>query len=224
MNKIPSDMLPGTIHKTNNYGSIEIVEYKSSMLVEVRFLDTGTVTVSMSHNIRNGRVMDRMLPSINGVGYVGIGDFETGKSGSPNLAYTKWRNMLERCYPSRNNNKNKSYDNCTVCEEWHNFQNFAKWFYDNYPSGGGEWHLDKDIKHPGNRVYSPDNCTFVSGYENIMDSNSKRMYERKFISPNGDIVKVVNVSEFCRDNNLSRYHINSVYNGNRKHHKGWKKG
>ena len=51
---------------------------------------------------------------------------------------------------------------CSVYEGWHNFQNFAKWYEDNYYEIEEEqMHLDKDILVKGNKVYSPDTCVFV---------------------------------------------------------------
>jgi len=49
-----------------------------------------------------------------------------------------------------------------VCEEWRNFQNFAKWFEKNYKNEIMEkWQLDKDILVKRNKVYSPETCAFV---------------------------------------------------------------
>lgn len=69
--------------------------------------------------------------------------------------------MLGRCYDDTKA-KHKSYENCTVCEEWHNFQNFAKWYEENYYEIKDErMELDKDILIKGNKVYSPETCVFV---------------------------------------------------------------
>ena len=48
------------------------------------------------------------------------------------LAYKYWCSMMERGYSYDFKNKHKNYINVYVCEEWHNFQNFAEWFYKNY--------------------------------------------------------------------------------------------
>lgn len=42
--------------------------------------------------------------------------------------------MLQRCY----NNKQLSYFDCEVCDEWLCFQNFAKWYEENYYEIEGE--------------------------------------------------------------------------------------
>lgn len=67
--------------------------------------------------------------------------------------------MLRRCYDKEFQLKNKSYQGCTVCEEWHNFQNFAEWFYQNYFDGAC---LDKDLLCCGNKTYSPDKCCLIT--------------------------------------------------------------
>ena len=70
--------------------------------------------------------------------------------------------MLKRCYDPYYINKKPTYINCYVCEEWHNFQNFAEWFYENYYTIKNEvMHLDKDILYKGNKFYSPQTCCFV---------------------------------------------------------------
>lgn len=48
---------------------------------------------------------------------------------------------------------------CSVVKEWLSFTTFEKWFTDSYVEG---WKLDKDILVPGNRVYGPETCVFVT--------------------------------------------------------------
>ena len=57
--KIPEDMIAGTIHKTNNYGDLEIVRYVKCTEIEVKFISTGYSTCTQSSHIRRGSVMDR---------------------------------------------------------------------------------------------------------------------------------------------------------------------
>ena len=80
-----------------------------------------------------------------------------------------WRSMLQRCYMQ--NESQKTYIGCSVVNEWHNFQNFAKWFELNWPKDGGLYELDKDIKVKGNKTYGPDFCLFVTKQENLSDKS-----------------------------------------------------
>ena len=82
--------------------------------------------------------------------------------------------MGKICY--KNPSKNRKYKDCKVCEEWHNFQNFAKWFDENYYEIGNEkmW-LDKDILFKDNKIYSPKNCIFVPNRINILFIKSDKL-------------------------------------------------
>lgn len=52
------------------------------------------------------------------------------------------------------------YAGVSVCEEWHNFQNFAKWFYEQ-KSFHLNWELDKDLVNGSSKYYSPENCCLL---------------------------------------------------------------
>ena len=77
--------------------------------------------------------------------------------------------MLKRCYSKKCQKKQPAYKGCIVCEEWHNFQNFAKWYEENYYDVDGErMCLDKDILVKHNKIYSPDTCIFVPETINLL--------------------------------------------------------
>jgi len=70
--------------------------------------------------------------SVFSVGYLCDGENRTKANGKLTEKYTKWYSMIRRCY-SENYQKDKpSYIECTAIEEWHNFQNFCKWYDKNY--------------------------------------------------------------------------------------------
>lgn len=71
--------------------------------------------------------------------------------------YARWQNMLKRCYITHLS-KDKSYNDCSVCDEWLLFSNFKAWMLDQDWVGKC---LDKDILKQGNKIYSPDHCLFV---------------------------------------------------------------
>lgn len=73
-------------------------------------------------------------------------------------SYTNWRGMLKRCYCSAYIKKFPTYIDCTVCDEWLDFREFKKWHDTNYFD---EAVLDKDISVQGNKIYSPEYCSYV---------------------------------------------------------------
>jgi hypothetical protein len=74
--------------------------------------------------------------------------------------YANWHGMLRRCYSEEYQMTRPTYAGCTVAPEWHKFSNFKAWHnQQNYTEG---LELDKDIIYPGNKVYGPDKCVYVS--------------------------------------------------------------
>ena len=96
------------------------------------------------------------------VGYNTKETYKSTENGKKTKCYQTWQNMLMRCYDEKFHARKPAYIGCKVCEEWHNFQNFAKWYEENYYEIEGErMHLDKDILVKGNKIYSPQTCVFV---------------------------------------------------------------
>lgn len=73
--------------------------------------------------------------------------------------YLKWVNLLNRCYSDKYHKTRPTYKNCSVCEEWLTFSNFAEWM--NQQDWEGK-HLDKDLLKPNNREYGPETCCFIN--------------------------------------------------------------
>lgn len=70
--------------------------------------------------------------------------------------------MIRRCYDPYIINENLAYKDVIVCKEWHSFQNFARWYEENYYEVDGEkMHLDKDVLVRNNKIYSPNTCVFA---------------------------------------------------------------
>lgn len=166
----------GSVWESKSYGKFKIVEYFDYYNVKVKFLFTGFVTRANSSSIRAGSVKDKLLPSVHGVGFVGDGEFRPSHNGMHTKPYILWICMLQRCYSHKCSIKNPTYKDCTVCDEWHNYQNFASWYKENYPTDGKCYQLDKDMKVIGNKVYSPDTCMFVSQVVNVftIDAGASR--------------------------------------------------
>ena len=87
--------------------------------------------------------------------------------------YQRWKGMLRRCYSRAEHAKHPNYKECSVVKDWHSFMNFRSWMASQAWKGK---HLDKDILFPGNKVYGPDSCVFVSAEVNTLlnDCSSSR--------------------------------------------------
>lgn len=206
------------MHSSTNSGQFKITRYDGHSKVEIEFLNTGFKLKSNRNVVSAGQVKDRLNPSVHGVGFIGVGEFKTAKNGNRTKAYATWKQMLQRCYSEKYHARQPTYESCEVCYEWKNYQIFCAWFYENYPAEDGRWQLDKDIINEGNKIYSPDNCKFVTARENSIHSST---YDRKIRSPEGEIIEFRNVSEFCLSRKLSRKSIGNVLLGKRSEYEGW---
>lgn len=155
----------------NSFGSEMIItRYKNNKDIDVYFPKYDWTAFNVQYGqFTKGEIKCPYEPRLCNIGYQGEGSYESEFGKNYNKAYRAWRNMIERCYNKKIQSRQKAYIGCTVCDEWHNFQNFAEWFYDNYYEIPGEvMYLDKDILTKGNKIYSPDNCTFVSNRINVL--------------------------------------------------------
>ena len=87
--------------------------------------------------------------------------------------YNTWFRMLHRAYSPKFHARQPTYIGVTVCEEWRSFMAFRAWMMEQDWEGK---QLDKDILVPGNKVYSPQTCAFVTQEVNSLlnDHASKR--------------------------------------------------
>lgn len=80
--------------------------------------------------------------------------------------YRTWRCMLERCYSASFQRRRPTYLGCSVCPCWHRFSVFRSWVI---CQDWADKCLDKDILKPGNKIYEPDSCVFISrGLNNFL--------------------------------------------------------
>lgn len=143
-----------------NY-KIEIIEYFGKYNCTIQFEDDTIIKCLQYNHIKTGNIKNPNHKSVCDVGYIGIGKYKARAQNKLTDYYTSWQNMLIRCYKD-SQEKRLTYKDVLVCEEWHNFQNFAEWYEKNRkPYVDDKWHLDKDILLKGNKVYSPETCCFV---------------------------------------------------------------
>lgn len=142
------------------YGRYKVEAYLGQDKYLVKFYNGYTVEV-VSQQIKYDSVYNPYHPKIHGVGYKGCGVYSSAEKGRKEgtKLYSTWGNMLKRCYsPEYKEYHLYGGKGVSVCKNWHNFQNFAKWYEENVPE---KWHMDKDILVDGNLIYSESTCIGV---------------------------------------------------------------
>lgn len=156
----------GERHLTKEGYWVKIVGCDGNCNFSIEFEDGVRLNGKTYQNIKNGEIKNPYHPSVCGVGYNGIGIHIANKR---NKVYSVWGNLLKRCYNKKQQLKQPTYKGCTVATEWHNFQNFAEWYHNNYNLEPiKSWHLDKDILVKGNKIYSPETCCIVPREINVL--------------------------------------------------------
>ena len=169
--------------KNNNFGSkMTITRYKNANDIDVYFEEYNwTAKNKDMRNFNAGRIKCPYEPRLYGVGYIGEGKYKMSEGCIKTKAYNTWRAMIERCY-NKNKHDRPTYDECTVCNEWHNFQNFAEWHEENYYEIDNEkMCLDKDIMIKNNKIYSPETCIFVPNRINVLFTKRQNKRGKTFI-------------------------------------------
>lgn len=150
----------GQINK-NRFGTeMKIIDYKTVGDITVEFLDDYHYTTHTRYtSFKNGQVSNPYDKTVHGIGYLGDGPYGAGADNK--RMYTVWQDIIRRCY-FPNIDKQNGYLGCSMVEEWHNFQNFAKWYCENsYEIDGEKLHIDKDLLCFNNKIYGPNTCILV---------------------------------------------------------------
>lgn len=158
----------GEVSYTKNGTKATIIEYVGSKKVLVEFNDKYKYQYWTSYgNFQRGQLTNPYeCRGKDGLGFIGVGEYN---SKDHKVAYAKWRAMLQRCINPMADKSTESYVECEVCNEWMNFQNFAKWYYENeYHCNNEPLCVDKDILIHGNKIYSPDTCILVPQRINLL--------------------------------------------------------
>ncbi|UGO46092.1 HNH endonuclease [Bacillus phage vB_BanS_Chewbecca] len=164
----------GEINYNECKSKMTIVEYNSHEDIVVEF-ENGFRVKTKYRYFKRGKVKSVYDKTLCGVGYIGEGKYK-----SKSNAYKIWSSIMNRVYDIEYHHNNPTYSGCSVAEEWHNFQIFAKWYDDNYYEIDGQrMQLDKDILIKGNKIYSPETCVFVPQCINLLltkRENERGMY------------------------------------------------
>ena len=163
----------GEINISNEGYKMEIIKYFSWDNIIIEFQDKYKAKIICRYNdFKKGSIKNPYHPSVCGKGYLGEGGYSYKTH--PQI-YKEWSSMLHRCYDSEVHKTKPTYENCTICEEWYNFQNFAKWYKENYYEiEEQKMCLDKDILKKNNKIYNPQNCIFVPNRINVLFTKSDK--------------------------------------------------
>lgn len=168
----------GKVFSTKNNGDLVVIECKRRDRVVVKFIDTGYVKTTHLHLILEGKVKDRLKPTVYGVGVVG--DESCVENGVVLKEFKLWSSMLQRCYDKELKKNYPSYESCTTEPFFNSFTNFKGWCRNQVGFGskdenGNHFALDKDILIKGNKIYSPETCCFVPNeINNLLSPNKVR--------------------------------------------------
>ena len=191
-----------------------ITRYKNTKDLDVYFPEFNwTFNNTNYKDFKNGNIKCPYEKRVYGVACIGEGNYKSrDENHKKTKCYITWHTMLERCYNLKTQEKHPSYKNCKVCDEWLNFQNFARWYYENYYEIENErMCLDKDILVKGNKIYSPDTCIFVTNRINVLfTKNNKNRGEYPLgVSYNKGMNKFA--TQMCKISNGKKIYINLGY-------------
>lgn len=155
----------------NNQGEMmEIVNYRSARDFDVEFLTTKHIKkhcTSIDAFLR-GAILDPYLSTVAEVGYLG-GLSNCTTQDTYIRPYSIWRGIIDRAFNDEFKQRVATYQNCTMDNNWLNFENFAQWYIDNLYNCGNEiMCIDKDILIKGNKHYGPETCLIVPSEINVL--------------------------------------------------------
>lgn len=158
----------GDKFKTNEGCICVVTKYTNATNVEVKFLDkNGHVIKTSTSSLRRGSLKNPYFPSVCGIGYIGVGKHKPTLNSKKTKVYGMYQDMMVRCYNEKSQDYRPTYKGCTVHPYWHNFQNFANWYYNQKFHDLG-YQLDKDLLFKGNKVYSEKTCTLIPKEINVL--------------------------------------------------------
>lgn len=201
MEKINPKIKTGKLHYenkefTNKYGEkFTVLHYNNAKNIDIKFSD-GTIINTRAYLINNGKVINPNYKKLFGKCFIGIGNYS-----SKDYSYSIWFKILQRVFDNKIKENLPTYNNVTLDDRWLNFQNFGKWFEENYING---FDLDKDILIKNNKHYGPDTCCFVPHEINCLFRNIINLKSKNINLPEG--------VTFCNDRNSKQYLSNILIN------------
>ena len=143
----------GSTFRSKGFGEFKIIEDLFNGRMRVRFSGTGFEANPTVSNIIRGKVKDYYYPNAFGVGFLGA-----KPSKEDSVARNAWQDLMKRAYSKKWEKKYPTYKGVTTIKAWHDFREFRRWFILNHRP---DYHLDKDLLKPGNKVYGPKTCVYL---------------------------------------------------------------
>lgn len=134
-------------------------------------------------------------------------------------AYNTWAQMITRAYSIKYQDKNPTYKDVTVCNDWLIFSNFRKWFIENHVDG---YELDKDLLIIGNREYSPTSCVFVPNWINAFTTDCAAKRGKYKIGVHWDICNKSFRARCSNPKTKQREHL-GLFKSENEAHNAWLK-
>ena len=111
--------------------------------------------------------MKRCSGLVCGVGISDDGKYQKWVNHKDTREYSMWQKMIARCYADYN--RQPTYEDCTVSDEFLHFQTFAEFYNQNKWTDELLLIPDKDIlTHGKSKVYSRETILFVDKFINVM--------------------------------------------------------
>lgn len=152
----------GQEYMTNEGYIIQIADYVDRHHVMIKFKSSNDTQIwTTMQNIIKGQIKNPYHRSVYGVGYYGEGQYSARNDTVKTDQYIEWMSMFNRCYSDKYHEKEPAYIGCIVSEEFHNFQNFARWYDEKIYICNHQLELDKDLLFEGNKIYAPSKCCFI---------------------------------------------------------------
>ena len=161
----------GKTFSSNNFGDFIVVDYVNNKNITVEFIATGYQTKTTTKEINQGKIADRLKPSVFGVGIIGT-KYPISDNSKLNYIYKVWHNTLDRCYNEKTRLKYKAYSDCNVSDNFKYYEYFYEWFISQ--NGCDErFEIDKDLLIKNNKLYSENTCILLPKEVNLALSVKK---------------------------------------------------
>ena len=153
---------------------MKIIAERNKSDIDVEFLDEYHYIKEHCaiQNWNNGQIKNPYDRTVFGIGYVGVGKHKTKIGSKHPPEYCSWQDIIERCHVKERKALHPAYYGISeCCQTWLDYQVFADWYNEHQYNINERIHVDKDLKFPGNKIYSPQHCILLPQSLNAMVIN-----------------------------------------------------